>query len=585
MKRKFSDLPLRLQIAIPFSILIIAVVVLAFGFGLPLTRAWVREEANLKLENATSSALLLMREQEDQLCNAAASLAEDAQMEKSSAGGGRGEPAQALSFLLAQMGVDFSQVYDQSGAIVSDADGFGPVAEAADPLWQRALVRGSATAFGSGSQGPVMVAVSPVYSAAGTEGFLLVGRLLGPQLEVIRDTVGADLSVYQDGQLLASTLPGHEGPLPQETSRTFGMADDSVDPMNTRLIAEGRAYAVTYGTLSLGGESVEVSVVLLPKSDTWPTDRLVAASVALVLVASLALLAVGFFVARRIATRLERVVGGMERIGGGDLSQRVNVDSRDEVGRLSQVMNVMADKLQELESSKAEFLAMASHELRTPLALMKGSTELLLDGVSPNTSPAQEDLLHIVADNIERLERRVNDLLDLARLEAGHFSLNKSRSDLRRLVTEVVETTRPIMDAKEQTLSLTLPARLPRLELDPDRVQQVLLNLLSNASRHTPPNTHIAVRVAERKDAIVVEVRDDGPGIPAERLERLFDRPGRPHAKNGAGLGLLIAQRLVHMHGGQIWAESWPGQGTLLAFAIPRRKKKGRRMSHEDTAC
>ncbi len=581
MKTRFFDLPLRLQIAIPFSILIIAVIVLAFGFGLPFTRNSVQEEGSLKLENARSSVLLFMMEQEDQLCSAAASLAEDAQIGKALAEGGGGEAAQSLSALPSQMGVDFFQLYDQSGAAVLDVGGVGPVQEAAESLRQQASARGSVTALGSGPQGPVVVAVSPIRSAAGTEGFVLAGRLLGPQLEVVRDMVGVELSFYQDGQLLTSTLLGHEGPPSQEASRPAAMADDSVDAINTRLTAEGRSYAVTYGTLTLGGESAGVSVVLLPKSDAWPTDRLVAAGVAVVLVASLGFLAVGFFIARHIATRLERVVGVMEKIGGGDLSQRVNVDSSDEVGRLGQVANLMADKLQELESSKAEFLAMASHELRTPLALMKGSAELLLDGVSSN----QEELLHIVADNIERLNRRVGDLLDLARLEAGHFSLNKRRIDLRRLVTEVVESTRAIVSAKEQTLSLALPSRLPALALDADRMQQVLLNLLSNASRHTPPNTHIAVRVAERKDAIVVEVRDDGPGIPAEQLERLFDRQGRPHSRNGAGLGLLVAQRLVRMHGGQIWAESWPGQGTLVAFAIPRTKKKGRRRNHEDTAC
>ena len=580
MRTKFFDLPLRLQIAIPFSILIIAVIVLAFGFGLPLARESVQEETNLKLENARSSVLLFMREQEDQLCGAAASLAEDAQIGKALAGGGGEEQTQPLRSLLSQMSVDVFQVYDQSGATVLDVGGLGPVEEAGS-LRQRASAKGSTTALVSGPQGPLVVAVSPIRSAAGTEGFILAGRLLGPQLEVIRDMVGAELSLYQDGQLLATTLPGHEGSPPQEASRTAMLAEDSGDSINTGLMAEGRSYTVTYGTLTLGGEPAGVFAVLLPKSDAWPTDRLVAAGVAVMLVASLGFLAVGFFIARRIATRLERVLGVMEKIGGGDLSQRVNVDSSDEVGRLSQVVNLMADKLQELESSKAEFLAMASHELRTPLALMKGSTELLLDGVSPN----QDELLHIVAGNIERLNRRVGDLLDLARLEAGHFSLNKRRTDLRRMVMEVAESTRAIMSAKEQTLTLALPSRLPALDLDADRMQQVLLNLLSNASRHTPPNTHIAVRVAERKDAIVVEVRDDGPGIPAEQLEHLFDRQGRPHGRNGAGLGLLIAQRLVRMHGGQIWAESWPGQGTLLAFAIPRRKRKGRRRTHEDTAC
>jgi signal transduction histidine kinase len=111
--------------------------------------------------------------------------------------------------------------------------------------------------------------------------------------------------------------------------------------------------------------------------------------------------------------------------------------------------------------------------------------------------------------------------------------------------------------------------------MDPDRIQQVLLNLLSNASRHTPPHTHIVVRAADKRGAVQVDVSDDGPGVPRERLARLFDTTVRPIGRNGgAGLGLLIAQRLVRLHGGEIWAESDPGQGSQFAFTIPRDRKR-----------
>jgi signal transduction histidine kinase len=142
-------------------------------------------------------------------------------------------------------------------------------------------------------------------------------------------------------------------------------------------------------------------------------------------------------------------------------------------------------------------------------------------------------------------------------------------------VSEVAGSTRPLISAKGQSLDVRLPARLPLLQTDPDRIQQVLLNLLSNASRHTPPRSHIVVRAVDKRGAVQVDVVDDGPGMPRERLARLFDPTVRPAGQNGgAGLGLLIAQRLVRLHGGEIWAQSAPGQGSQFAFTIPRQGKR-----------
>ena len=336
----------------------------------------------------------------------------------------------------------------------------------------------------------------------------------------------------------------------------------------------GEAYSVVYERPTLSGEPMAIMGVFLPKSEGWSTERLVAVGGAAVLVAALVLLALGFFIAQRIAARVERAVVAIEKIGDGDLSQQVNVDSADEVGRLGQVVNAMAAQLRQVERAKAQFLAMASHELRTPLALIRSSTDLLLEnGAKP--ANGQRELLQIVADNTDRMHRRVSDLLDLARIEAGDFRLQPHPTDIRRLVKEVAESARPLIAANEQTLDVKLPPRLSLLQMDPDRIQQVLLNLLSNASRHTPPHSHIVVRAADKRGAVQVDVSDNGPGIPRERLIQLFDPTVRPIGQNGgAGLGLLIAQRLVRLHGGEIWAESRPGQGSQFAFTIPRDTKK-----------
>jgi signal transduction histidine kinase len=261
----------------------------------------------------------------------------------------------------------------------------------------------------------------------------------------------------------------------------------------------------------------------------------------------------------------------------------VHLDSTDEVGRLAKVVNGMAARLEEAETSKAEFLAMASHEMRTPLALMHNATELLLEPTDQDELPRRE-LLQIIAGNIDRMNRRVGDLLDLARLEAGHLSLQKGPVDLAALVTEVTEGVRPMLAAKQQRLSLNPLSRLPPVSADPDRIQQVLLNLLTNASRHTPANTHITVRAAHQGEMVTVEVQDVGPGIPQERLERLLDGQGRPFARDSAGLGLLIANRLVALHGGHLRAESEPGKGSVFAFALPCSAEGREVTKREDTA-
>jgi signal transduction histidine kinase len=571
MKTRFFDLPLRFQIAIPFSILIMAVIVLAFGFGLPLAQKSAEEDQDLKLENARSLLQLALANQQDHLRSASAILAESPEVAHAlQSGDTQGLPG-LLSAFPSQVAADAVEVYDQHGALLYDLGDLGSLDVATwSSLRQTATTRGSATGLAVTGAGPMMLAVQPVAS-----GFVVVGKSLSAVLEKLRYGSPVHFSVYREGQLVASTFPSQHGQPPPEVRTSPTLPVDASDPLKKGIVVAGKAYSVVYERPTLSGEPMSAIGVFLPRSEGWSADRFVAVGSAAVLAAALVLLALGFVVAQRIAARVERVVTAIEKIGDGDLSQEVSVDSADEVGRLGQVVNAMAAQLRQIERAKAQFLAMASHELRTPLALMKSSTDLLLESHAKPANGSQFELLQIVADNIDRMQRRVFDLLDLARMEAGDFCLQPRPTDIRRLVSEVAENARPLMFAKEQTLEVRLPPRLPLLHMDPDRVQQVLLNLLTNASRHTPAHSHIVVRAAAKRGAVQVEVSDDGPGVPRERLARLFDPTARPIGQNGgAGLGLLIAQRLVRLHGGEIWAESKPGQGSQFAFTIPRGRKR-----------
>ncbi len=592
MRTRFFDLPLRFQIMIPFSVLIVALAVVAVGFGLPLARKAASENVDLKLNNARSLFLLLLDHEASDLQRSAGLLAQKPELAVALAADDRQRLSEVLTE--AELGsLDALQVTDAEGATLVGAGGHAPLSPEALARWGLLGSQEQGRAVVPSPAGHMLVVTSPIGTSPGSpEGFVAAGRLLSRLLPALSSAVAAELAIYQDGQLAASTFTGRHGQASELASPPPELPLVS-GPVKKGSVVDGRPYATAYERLPLGGDAATVFAVFVPKSQVWPTEMLVAAGVAAALVIPLLLLVLGFAIARAIASRLERVVAVIERVGAGDFHQRVELDSADvvltgldrgdEVGRLAQVVNRMAARLQEAETSKAEFLAMASHELRTPLALIHNATELLLDEAVGEGAGTRRELLEIIDGNIGRMNRRVRDLLDLARLEAGHLSLHREPIDLASLVADVAESVRPMLASKEQAFSLALPPNLPPVNADPDRIQQVLLNLLTNASRHTPPRTHITVRALQDGEAVTIEVEDDGPGISPAQMERLLNGRRRPFAKNGGGLGLLIAQRLVALHGGRLWVQSEPGRGSLFAFALPCSAPGEKVKGHEDS--
>jgi signal transduction histidine kinase len=580
MRTKFFDLPLRFQIIIPFSLLIIAFAVVALGFGLPLANKSASQDVDLKLDNARTLFLLMLDHETSELDRSAALLAQEAELVTALAAGDSEGLSGSLE-LAAPGAFDALQVTDLEGGTLTAAGGHAPIPAETLARLGRGDANNEGGAIVTTPVGHMLVVVRPVGSGESPQGFIAAGRLLSRLLAALKSSIDAELAVFQDGQMATSTFTGQHRE-PQDLASLPSETDMAAGPVKKGSVVDGQAYAAVYDSLALGEDAEVAIAVFVPRSKVWSTDTLMAGGLAALLLIPLVLLVLGFAIAKAIASRLEQVVGAIERIGRGDLQQRVHLDSADEVGRLAKVVNGMAARLEETEASKAEFLAMASHEMRTPLALMHNATELLLEPTDQDELPRQE-LLQIIAGNIDRMNRRVGDLLDLARLEAGHLSLQKGPVDLAALVTEVTEGVRPMLAAKQQSLSLNPLSRLPPVSADPDRIQQVLLNLLTNASRHTPANTHITVRAAQNGEMVTVEVRDAGPGIPQERLERLLDGQRRPYARDSAGLGLLIAQRLMALHGGRLRAESEPGKGSVFAFALPCSPEGREVTNREDT--
>ncbi len=317
----------------------------------------------------------------------------------------------------------------------------------------------------------------------------------------------------------------------------------------------------------LGGEVGLVEELFAGFQQAVGTAVLVAVA-ASVVVAS----AVATFVARRIVDPIEAMRQAADRIASGRYGERVPVRSADELGELADQFNRMAASLQRLERARRDLVADVAHELRTPLAGLAGYLEGLLDGVLEPTP----ELLGRMRREVRRLERLVEDLQELSRVEAGRVELRRRATAVDELLEVVLARLRPQFLDKGVHLSVEVPADLPRVLADPDRVAQVLTNLLGNALQYTPSGGQVTVRAWAVDGEVAVSVTDTGIGIPAEHLPHIFERfyrvdRSRARAGGGTGIGLTIARGLVELHGGRIWASSpGPGRGSTFTFTLPR---------------
>jgi two-component system OmpR family sensor kinase/two-component system sensor histidine kinase BaeS len=278
---------------------------------------------------------------------------------------------------------------------------------------------------------------------------------------------------------------------------------------------------------------------------------------------------------RQIIAPLRRLQSAADAIAGGDLSQRVTITSRDEVGDVSRAFNQMTETLEHNERLRRHVMADIAHELRTPLTVIQGQVEAILDGVFPLT-PEQLAPIH---DETILLSRLVADLRELALAEAGQLAIERRPVDLRDLVGRVAAAVEPAVAEKNIALSMKASPNLPLVSADPDRLSQVTHNLLSNALRHTPPGGNISLRAGyegEQAREVWLEVSDTGEGIHPEQLPYVFDRfyradPARSRDSGGSGLGLAIVRAIVEAHGGRVSVASdgVPGHGSTLTVYLP----------------
>ncbi|HWH79842.1 MAG TPA: HAMP domain-containing sensor histidine kinase, partial [Candidatus Binatus sp.] len=284
-------------------------------------------------------------------------------------------------------------------------------------------------------------------------------------------------------------------------------------------------------------------------------------SLTLAIVCLLAIISMSLLVTRSITGPIGLLKNKTRDIAQGNFDGKVSVKSPPEIGELADALNAMSDKLRELDRLKADFFASMSHELRTPLTSIKEGTGLLLDGIGGAITEKQQKLLGILAEESNRLISLVNSLLDLSKMEAGMMTYEFTMSSVDPLIKRAVAEIAPLLEAKQIRLESTVDGPLPSVRIDPERILQVLRNLLGNAVKFTAKGGRVSVIAKPANGKLEITVKDSGPGIPAESLISIFEKFNQGNwlggnGRQGTGLGLAIAKSIVSSHGGKIWAES-----------------------------
>ncbi len=340
--------------------------------------------------------------------------------------------------------------------------------------------------------------------------------------------------------------------------------------------------ALTFGYLLAAG---------LTLLNVWLTARMMfinehdlALATMLLLFASGISVSFGYFISNSITQELQNLTRAAEKLSEGDFSTRVPESGQDEVARLSRTFNRMVARLEEaaeaeraLDEARRNLVAWASHDLRTPLASLRAMIDAVADGVVGDPETISR-YLRQSQQEINRMSALIDDLFELAQIDAGHLELHGEPGSISDLISDTLEGFRARARERQIELSGAVAEGVDPVWMAADKIGRVLQNLIENALHHTPPGGKIRVHAGVVNGSVVISVADNGRGIPPEDLPHIFDRFYRGeksrsregYASGGAGLGLAIAKGIVEAHNGHIWVESQPGEGTEMRFTLPK---------------
>jgi len=283
--------------------------------------------------------------------------------------------------------------------------------------------------------------------------------------------------------------------------------------------------------------------------------------------------------AAMMTTPIKKMAQGAMLIGQGKLNTVIQVKGKDELSGLAKDLNAMAEKLKELDQMKQDFVSSITHEFRAPLNAMSIHFDLFFKGRLGEMTEEQKESLTVLKKNTTRLGKFINDLLDIAKIERGKMEINRQNFDLSSLINEIFQLYKVQTDQKKIEFKTQVQENLPGAFADPDRIRQILNNLVSNAIKFTPEQGIITVSAAENQDFLEISVKDSGMGIPGDQIENIFNKfeqvkgiREKVRGQKGTGLGLAIAKILVERQGGTIRVESELGKGSTFRFTIPKNK-------------
>ena len=287
-----------------------------------------------------------------------------------------------------------------------------------------------------------------------------------------------------------------------------------------------------------------------------------------------------FFIIQSISKPVNELTTLSRELAKGNYKVRSDIKTGDEIEELGEVFNSAMDQLEKLDlernqidKAKTEFMSITSHELRSPMTPMKAQLQMVLGDYFGKLNKEQRDSLMIVLNNTERLDKIIVDFLEISRIEAARLKFNFIKADLSKTVNSVVEEMKGFMPEKKIKIEIHME-KLPTIEVDPDRVSQVLRNLINNAIKFTPENGLVEVFAKVHSNMILFSVKDNGVGMAEKDQRRLFEPFYQvdnmyQHKSGGTGLGLAISKGIVESQNGKIWLNSSPGKGTIFYFTIP----------------
>jgi signal transduction histidine kinase len=400
---------------------------------------------------------------------------------------------------------------------------------------------------------------------------------LAEKLDLRITVIDMQGKVLGDSEKAPSLMENHKDRLEitEAVEKGFGQSTRFSDTLN---------YDMKYVAVRVDNSGNTLGVVrfALPLSEVQLRIQLIYRVLLLgAVVAVVIAFTVAYFLSRSITFPISRMQEVARRIAKGDFSEKVNIKSKDELGKLAKSLNIMAAELQQkmenlkqMDRVRTDFVANVSHELKTPLTLIKGYIETLQGRAINDTEKASKFIL-IIKEHASRLENIIEDLLSLSELELSKDCLNKTEFDMKKLIGEVTLGFGYAIDAKRQTLSVNHQGDDFRIKADRDKIEQVIVNLIDNAVKYTNETGQINISILGKQNEIILVIQDSGVGIPREDIDRVFERfyrvdKARSRELGGTGLGLGIAKHIVLAHNGQISIESEINKGTKVLVRLPK---------------